>query len=58
MEHEKFLTVAQTAERLNIGRRTIYRLIESKEIPAVQIGQSWRIPESWLNDLFKRPQPQ
>jgi excisionase family DNA binding protein len=49
------LTVAQTAERLSLSRKTTYRKIAEGEIPAVRLGgpgAAVRVPtdelEAWL----------
>lgn len=43
---ETFLTMDQVAERLQITRMTVYRLIRKGDIKAIKIGSSVRIPEN------------
>ncbi len=47
----ELLTVAQTAERLGLSRKTTYRKISEGVIPAVQLGapgSPLRVPEDEL----------
>lgn len=39
------LTVAEVAEMLRVSEMTIYRLIKSGELRALQIGKSYRLRE-------------
>jgi excisionase family DNA binding protein len=54
----RFLTVEETAELLQISRRTLQRMIHRKDLPAFKVGGQWRIHESalskWLNGLHER----
>lgn len=45
---EKFLKMADIAERLNVSRSTVYRLIKSGELPAIRIGKNFRVRPSDL----------
>jgi excisionase family DNA binding protein len=51
----KFLTVEQTAELLQLSRRTLHRMIHRKDLPAFKVGGQWRIHETalakWLEGL-------
>ncbi len=44
--HESDLTVREVAELFRIGNSTVYSWISEGAICAVQIGGSWRIPQS------------
>ncbi len=54
----KFLTVEETAELLQVSRRTLQRMIHRKDLPAFKVGGQWRIHENalakWLNGLNER----
>jgi len=50
---DKFLTIKEVAEKLQIGERSVYRYIESKKLKAVKIG-FWRIEKKSLEDFIKR----
>ena len=44
----RFLTASEAAERMRVSKMTVYRLIRSGKLPAVQIGKAYRVRE---NDL-------
>jgi excisionase family DNA binding protein len=44
MKKDKFLTVKQVAQRLNVCERSVIRYIKSKKLVASKMGQ-WRIKE-------------
>lgn len=50
----KLLTVAELAEYLRLTKRTIYRLLERRAIPAVKVGHKWRFDEE-LIEKWLRP---
>lgn len=43
-----WLTVVEVAARLRVSRMTVYRLVHSGELPAAQVGRSYRISEPEL----------
>ncbi|QTG79430.1 helix-turn-helix domain-containing protein [Arthrobacter crystallopoietes] len=43
--NKTFLSVAQVAGHLNVSKMTIYRLVHTGKLPAVRIGQSYRVSE-------------
>ena len=45
-------TSAEAMEILGVGKNTIYRLLNSGELPAIRIGRSWRIPWDSLEDYL------
>jgi excisionase family DNA binding protein len=57
LEQLKFLTVEQTAELLQVSRRTLHRIIHRKDLPAFKVGGQWRIHENtlakWLDGLHE-----
>src|SRR5687767_12973734 len=38
------LTITQVAQRLGVHPKTIYRLVEAGQLPAVKVGRLWRVP--------------
>ena len=50
----ELLTVAEVATLMRLSKMTIYRLIDSGQLPAIRVGRSLRIPktsvESFLRD--------
>jgi len=51
------LTVAQAAKRFNLGKRTIYRLVETGEIEAARLGKAIRIRPEHLEAYLHRQRP-
>ena len=51
----RFLTLADTAEVLNISARQAYALVRSGELPAIKIGGSshWRIERAVLESYIE-----
>jgi excisionase family DNA binding protein len=52
----RFLTVAEVATAMRVSKMTVYRLVHNGELPAVQVGRSFRIPEqavhAYLQESF------
>ena len=44
----RLLTIADTAERLNVSPRTVRRLIDAGQLPIIRIGRAVRIAEDDL----------
>ncbi|WP_103063803.1 helix-turn-helix domain-containing protein [Actinomyces qiguomingii] len=40
-----FLTVAEVAAMLRVSKMTVYRMVHSGDLPAMQVGRSFRVPE-------------
>jgi excisionase family DNA binding protein len=51
----RFLTVAEVAELMRVSNMTVYRMVESGQLPAVRFGRSYRIPESALAAAIELP---
>jgi excisionase family DNA binding protein len=49
----KFWTVAEVAERMRVSKMSVYRLIHSGQLEAVQFGRSFRISEQALEKFMK-----
>jgi excisionase family DNA binding protein len=48
---DEVCTVAETARRLRVDRRTVLAGVEAGDIPAVRLGpRSLRIPARWVNE--------
>ncbi len=48
----QFLTVAEVAEIMRVSRMTVYRLVHAGDLPAVQFGRSYRVPESAVEEFL------
>ena len=44
--HENYLTVREVAEIFKVTQHTVYSWIKSGDLAAVQVGGTWRIPQS------------
>lgn len=57
MESE-ILTIKEVAEYLKVNERTIYRLANKAEIPALKVGNIWRFERikivDWMNSQSKK----
>ena len=60
---ERYYTVQQIADKLNIHFRTVYNLIYSGQLPSIRVGRVYRISQDHLNafcfqqeqaELFRR----
>ena len=49
----KFLTVAEVAKLMRVSKMTVYRLVHSGELTAVQIGRSFRVPEQAVHEYLR-----
>ncbi len=49
------LTIPEVAEKLRLGPRTVYRLIEQKKLPAIKISHgAYRVAEKDLIQFLKK----
>lgn len=51
-EYRNPLTTDDVAKALNVSRRTIYRLVESGELPAVKVGHRIYFPRHAMTERF------
>jgi excisionase family DNA binding protein len=55
------ITVEEIARRLNIGRQTVYAMLEQKVLPGIRLGQRWLITrhayEQWEKTCGASPRP-
>lgn len=49
----RFLTLADTADVLNISVGQAYGLVRSNELPAIKVGGHWRIERSVLESYIE-----
>jgi excisionase family DNA binding protein len=49
----EFLTVDEVAKELRVDRRTIMRWIRTGQLPAIKVGQTYRILKSEYQDFLK-----
>lgn len=55
---DSILTIKQLAEYLMVSEKTVYRMLDRNELPAIRLGAQWRFRQqdidSWLNDEVRR----
>ena len=51
---ERFLTIVETAELLNVSVSQVYNLVHSGELPAIRVGVKgpWRVAQSVLEQFI------
>ncbi|MHA7208686.1 helix-turn-helix domain-containing protein [Arthrobacter sp. MDT1-65] len=52
----QFLTVAEVADLMRVSKMTVYRLVHAGDLPAVQFGRSYRVPESAVGEFLRNAQ--
>jgi excisionase family DNA binding protein len=50
----KLLTVNEVAQILRVSNMTVYRLVKSKQLPAIRVGKNYRIKESDVDRYLSR----
>ncbi len=50
---EPFLTVPEAARLVRLSVKSVYRLIDSGQIPAIRVAGSIRIPTEWRDALMR-----
>jgi len=57
-ETPDLLTIRQLAEYLMVSEKTVYRMLDRNELPALRVGVQWRFRRSdideWLKDASRR----
>jgi PTS system nitrogen regulatory IIA component len=52
------LTIRQLAEYLMVSEKTVYRMLDRNQLPAVRVGAQWRFRrqdiDTWLSDEVRR----
>jgi excisionase family DNA binding protein len=54
--YNKFLSVKEVSEKLNLAPKTIRRMASEGAIPAKKVGRQWRFSESALHDFMEADQ--
>ena len=50
----KLLTVNEVAKILRVSNMTVYRLVKSKQLPAIRVGKNYRIKETDVDRYLNR----
>lgn len=48
------LTAEDVCKALQMGRNTVYKLLQSKEIKSIKIGRKYFIPKEFLIDYIQQ----
>ena len=54
MDNNDILRSEDVMEYLNIGKNTIYGLLQSGELKAFRIGKLWKIPRKAVEEYVER----
>jgi excisionase family DNA binding protein len=49
----KLLTVAEVAAIMRLSKMTVYRMVNSGQLPALKVGRSVRIPEHVVDEYLR-----
>jgi excisionase family DNA binding protein len=50
----KLLTVNEVARILRVSNMTVYRLVKSRQLPAIRVGKNYRIKEIDVDRYLNR----
>lgn len=50
----QFYTVKEIADILKLSTQQIRRMLRDKEIPAIKLGNEWRIPKKEFEEWVKK----
>jgi excisionase family DNA binding protein len=53
MVEETYYTLREVAEKLRVSRRTVYRWVQAKELPAYKLGGEFRVTERDLERFLE-----
>ena len=51
---EKWMTLDEVADHLQVSKDSVYRLVQKNEIPASKIGNLWRFKKEEVDEWFKK----
>jgi len=51
---EKLMTLSQLAEYLQLGKSTVYKMVQKGEIPGIKIANQWRFDKKEIDEWIKR----
>jgi excisionase family DNA binding protein len=57
MDQDKWLTIDELADYLNMGRTKLYRMAQKADIPASKIGNQWRFDREEIDEWMKSQRP-
>lgn len=51
---EKLMTLSQLAEYLQLGKSTVYKMVQKGEIPGIKIANQWRFDKKEIDEWIKK----
>lgn len=54
MENRDIMKFEEVLEYLDIGKNTLYRLLQSGELNAFKIGKVWKIPRKSVEEYINK----
>jgi len=51
---EPFVTAEELADYLKVTPRTVLRIVERKELPAIRVGRQWRFRREWVDEWLSK----
>ena len=48
----RFMTVSEVADLMRVSKMTVYRMVHSGDLPAMQVGRSFRVPERAVKEYL------
>lgn len=54
MSERNWLTPPEVASELRLGKSTVYRMVETGQLPGVRIGKCVRIPREELDAFLQK----
>lgn len=48
------MTLSQLAEYLQLGKSTVYKMVQKREIPAVKIANQWRFKKEEIDKWISK----
>lgn len=52
--NEQLMTIKETSDYLNVNEKTVYRLLEKKELQGYKIGRVWRLKKEDIDKYLKK----
>jgi excisionase family DNA binding protein len=53
MDNERWVTVDDVAAHLGVARDSVYRWLNTKDLPAHRVGRAWRFRLSEIDDWVR-----
>ena len=52
MNSTGIMSIKEMADYLNMKEQTVYRLVQQRKIPAIEIGGQWKAKKNHIDSLF------